>query len=59
MRRFVRGLLTRLAEERGDVFVEYVVLAAVAVMVILAAVTYFGQGIADMFRSLIDAVKGI
>ena len=59
MRKVVRALLTRVGEERGDVFIEYVVLAAVAVLVILAAVQYFGDGIAQMFRTLIDAVKGI
>ena len=59
MRRFLASLGSRIREERGDVFVEYVVLAAVAVLVILAAVQYFGAGIAEMFRRLIDTVTGM
>jgi len=55
---FLQWLRVRLVDERGDVFVEYVVLAGVAVLVIMAAVQYFGGGLAEMFRRLIDTVTG-
>jgi len=57
--RFLRRLQGRLRAEAGDVYVEYVVLAAVAVLVILGSILYFGTGIGEMFRRLIDTVLGI
>ncbi len=58
MRMFLQWLSARFRGERGDVFIEYVVLAGVAVLVIMGAVQYFGGGIAEMFHRLIDTVTG-
>jgi Flp pilus assembly pilin Flp len=45
--------------ERGEVYVEYVVLGALATLVILAAVQYFFGGLAEMFTRMGDLVRGI
>ncbi len=54
-------LLERLRwrEEKGEVYVEYTVLAALAVLVILGAIQYFFGGIAFMFQKMGDALRGI
>lgn len=54
------ALLERAARgERGEVYVEYVVLGALATLVLLAAVQYFFGGLADMFTRMGDLVRGI
>lgn len=48
-----------LREERGEVYVEYTVLGALAVLVILGAVEYFFGGLSILFTRMGDAVRGI
>jgi len=48
-----------LREERGEVYVEYTVLGALAVLVILGAVEYFFSGLSFLFTRMGDAVRGI
>jgi len=48
-----------LREERGEVYVEYTVLGALAVLVILSAVEYFFGGLSFLFTRMGDAVRGI
>jgi len=49
----------RLSGEAGEVYVEYTVLAAVAVLVILFAIQYFFGGIAQVFQRMGDVLRGI
>ena len=46
-------------DDRGEVYVEYVVLGALATLVILAAVQYFFGGIAMAFTRMGDVLRGI
>lgn len=55
----IRSLLGRLHDERGEVYVEYVVLGALATLVILAAVQYFFGGLALAFTRMGDALRGL
>ncbi len=48
-----------LRDERGEVYVEYVVLGALATLVILAAVQYFFGGVALAFQRMGDVLRGI
>ena len=60
MRRVARGIFLRLlASERGEVYVEYVVLAAMAVLVILGAIQYFFNGISALFQRIGDSLNGL
>ena len=60
MRRLARGVFLRLrASERGEVYVEYVVLAALAVLGILGALQYFFNAISALFQRLGDALGGL
>lgn len=54
-------LLSRInpRDERGEVYVEYTVLAALAVLVILGAIQYFFGGLSYLFTKLGDTVRGI
>jgi Flp pilus assembly pilin Flp len=45
--------------DRGEVYVEYVVLAGLAMLVILGSIQYFFGGISDLFTSLGGTVRGI
>jgi Flp pilus assembly pilin Flp len=49
----------RIWEERGEVYVEYSVLGALAVLVILGAVQYFFGGISYLFTKMGDILRGI
>ena len=49
----------RLEDERGEVYVEYTVLGALAVLVILGAIQYFFGGISLVFEKMGDALRGI
>lgn len=57
----LHGLLHRIRwlEERGEVYVEYTVLGALAVLVILGAIEYFFGGLSILFTKMGDAVRGI
>lgn len=59
--RFLHRLAQRLRvwEERGEVYVEYTVLGALAVLVILGAVQYFFGGISALFQKMGDVLRGI
>ncbi len=60
MRRLAWALLLRLrASERGEVYVEYVVLAALALLVILGAIQFFFNAIAALFERLGNALGGL
>jgi Flp pilus assembly pilin Flp len=45
--------------ERGEVYVEYVVLGSLAVLVILGAVQYFFGALSALFQRMGDAVSGL
>ncbi len=49
----------RWKDERGEVYVEYTVLGALAVLVILGAVEYFFSGLSFLFTRMGDAVRGV
>jgi Flp pilus assembly pilin Flp len=55
---WVRNRL-RFLDERGEVYVEYTVLGALAVLVILGAIQYFFGGLSYLFTKMGDAVRGI
>ncbi len=60
MRRLAWAVLLRLrASERGEVYVEYVVLGALAVLAILGAIQYFFNAIAALFERLGNALGGL
>ena len=47
------------SSEKGEVYVEYVVLAGLAVLVILGSIQYFFGGISELFQRMGDAVRGL
>lgn len=51
--------LQRLKNERGEVYVEYAVLGALAVLVILAAVQYFFGGLAQLFTKMGEMLRSL
>jgi Flp pilus assembly pilin Flp len=60
LRKVIRILLLRLrASERGEVYVEYVVLGALAVLAILGAVQYFFNAVSALFQRLGGALSGL
>jgi Flp pilus assembly pilin Flp len=60
LRRLVwRVILGLRASERGEVYVEYVVLAALAVLAILGAVQYFFNAVSALFQRLASALGGL
>ena len=60
MQRWILTQLLRLQKsERGEVYVEYVVLGSLAVLVILGAIQYFFGALSALFQRLGDAVSGL
>ena len=60
MERWILTQLLRLQNsERGEVYVEYVVLGSLAVLVILGAIQYFFGALSGLFQRLGDAVSGL
>jgi Flp pilus assembly pilin Flp len=60
LQRWILTLLLWLrTSERGEVYVEYVVLASLAVLVILGAIQYFFGALSGLFQRLGDAVSGL
>jgi Flp pilus assembly pilin Flp len=67
VREEVRGLLRRIGNwllqvrgsERGEVYVEYVVLGSLAVLVILGAVEYFFNAVSALFQKIGGALGGL
>jgi Flp pilus assembly pilin Flp len=61
--RLQRWILTPLfrlrTSERGEVYVEYVVLGAMAVLVILGAVQYFFGAVSGLFQRIADSLGGL
>lgn len=51
--------LHRAGGERGEVYIEYTILGALAVLVILAAVQYFFGSLALLFQKMGDVLRGI
>jgi Flp pilus assembly pilin Flp len=49
----------RLVDERGTVYVEYVVISALAVLVILGAIQFFFGSLATLFQRLAGALTQI
>lgn len=47
------------SSERGEVYVEYVVLSALAVLVILGAVQYFFGAVSGLFQRIGDSLGGL
>lgn len=54
-----QAALSRLWSDRGSIYTEYVVLGALAVLVILGAVQYLFGGLAQMFQRMGDAIRGM
>jgi Flp pilus assembly pilin Flp len=52
-------LLRLRTSERGEVYVEYVVLGAMAVLVILGAVQYFFGAVSGLFQRIGDSLGGL
>ena len=60
LRRWILApLYTLQLPERGEVYVEYVVLGALAVLVILGAVQYLFNAVAALFLRIGDALGGL
>jgi Flp pilus assembly pilin Flp len=60
LQRWILTQLLRLqTSERGEVYVEYVVLGSLAVLVILGAIQYFFGALSGLFQRLGDAVSGL
>jgi Flp pilus assembly pilin Flp len=60
LRKFVWALLLRVRDsERGVVYVEYVVLGALATLVILGAIQYFFGAISALFQRIGSALSGL
>jgi Flp pilus assembly pilin Flp len=60
LQRWILTQLLRLqTSERGEVYVEYVVLGSLAVLVILGAIQYFFGALSALFQRLGDAVSGL
>jgi Flp pilus assembly pilin Flp len=59
-RRILATLLLQLrTSERGEVYVEYVVLGALAVLVILSAVQYFFGAVSGLFQRIGESLGGL
>jgi len=58
-RRILATLLRLRTSERGEVYVEYVVLGALAVLVILSAVQYFFGAVSGLFQRIGDSLGGL
>jgi Flp pilus assembly pilin Flp len=60
LQRWILTALLRLrTSERGEVYVEYVVLGAMAVLVILGAVQYFFGAVSGLFQRIADSLSGL
>ena len=60
MKKFIWTLLFRVREsERGVVYVEYVVLGALATLVILGAVQFLFGAISALFQRIGSALSGL
>ena len=60
LRRTIGRFIPRLGgSERGEVYVEYVVLGALATLVILGAVQYFFGAISALFQRIGGALSGL
>jgi len=55
----LRALVSLRSSERGEVYVEYVVLGALAVLVILSAVQYFFGAVSGLFQRIGDSLGGL
>jgi Flp pilus assembly pilin Flp len=60
LQRWILTPLLRLrTSELGEVYVEYVVLGAMAVLVILGAVQYFFGAVSGLFQRIGDSLGGL
>jgi Flp pilus assembly pilin Flp len=60
LQRWILTQLLRLqTSERGEVYVEYVVLGSLAVLVILGGIQYFFGALSGLFHRLGDVVSGL
>lgn len=55
----LRALVSLRSSERGEVYVEYVVLGALAVLVILGAVQYLFGAVSGLFQRIGDSLGGL
>lgn len=46
-------------DDTGAEYVEYVVIAALAILLILGAIQFFFDSLAELFRRLAEAVTGL
>jgi Flp pilus assembly pilin Flp len=58
-RRILATILQLRTAERGEVYVEYVVLGALAVLVILSAVQYFFGAVSGLFQRIGESLGGL
>jgi Flp pilus assembly pilin Flp len=58
-RAILSALYSLRSSERGEVYVEYVVLSALAVLVILGAVQYFFGAVSGLFQRIGDSLGGL
>ncbi len=58
-RRILATLLQLRTSERAEVYVEYVVLGALAVLVILSAVQYFFGAVSGLFQRIGESLGGL
>jgi Flp pilus assembly pilin Flp len=58
-KRILMPLLRLRASDRGEVYVEYVVLGALAVLVILTAVQYFFGAVSGLFQRIGESLSGL
>ncbi len=58
-RRILATFLRLRTSERGEVYVEYVVLGALAVLVILSAVQYFFGAVSGLFQRIGESLGGL
>jgi Flp pilus assembly pilin Flp len=60
LQRWILTQLLRLrTSERGEVYVEYVVLGSLAVLAILGAVQYFFGAVSALFERIGDTLNGL
>ncbi len=53
------AFVKRFEDDKGEVYVEYVVLGSMATLLILAAVQYFFGGIVELFQGMGDLLRGL
>lgn len=55
----MRGEVSFLEREEGQTLLEYAIVIAVAVLIVLGSIKAFGTSLANLFNNLISQVTGI